>query len=51
MEPRIESVSKNDMPEWLKKCLKCTHAYTTQYDEDELKCRCRKGCNFKEFQN
>lgn len=37
------------MEDWPKKCVNCTHSYTTQDLGDlEYKCRCRKGCNFKE---
>ena len=39
--------NENDMPEWLKKCMTCTHVYTTK--EDEVNCRCRKGCNYKPY--
>ena len=44
----IENVNTKDMPEWLMKCMSCTHVYTTQNDDMEIKCRCRKGCNFKQ---
>ncbi len=39
---------KNDTEEWLKKCMKCTHCYKRRNDDEEILCRCRKGCNFKE---
>ena len=45
---KIENVSDNDMPEWLKKCTSCTHTYTTRDEDMEIKCRCRNGCNFKQ---
>lgn len=45
---QIENVSMNNMPDWLKKCMSCTHAYTTQNEDLEIKCRCRSGCNFKQ---
>lgn len=47
----LENVSTDNMPEWLKKCICCTHAYSTQSDDMEIKCRCRKGCNFKQAKN
>lgn len=43
----IENVNNKDMSEWLKKCLSCTHSYTIKNDDLELKCRCKKGCNYK----
>lgn len=43
----IENVNNKDKPEWLKKCLSCTHSYTTKNDDLEIKCHCRKGCNYK----
>lgn len=43
-----ESCSNKDMPEWLKKCLTCKHAYKTKDNDLEWKCRCRNGkCNYK----
>lgn len=32
----------------VEKCMKCVHCYQTKNDADELRCRCRNGCNFKE---
>lgn len=41
--------NKNEyIPDWLKKCLTCKHAYQTQDNDLEWKCRCRNGCNYKE---
>lgn len=34
---------------WVKKCLTCKHAYRRQTDAEELRCRCRKGCNYERF--
>lgn len=48
---QIENVNNSDMPEWLIKCMSCTHAYTTKDEDMEIKCRCRKGCNFKQAKN
>ena len=45
---QIENISEENIPEWLKKCISCTHDYTTQDDDMEVKCRCRNGCNFKQ---
>ena len=46
-----ETCSNKDMPEWLKKCLSCKHAYKTKDNDLEWKCRCRHGkCNFKPYQ-
>lgn len=45
---QIENISEENIPEWLKKCISCTHGYTTQDDDMEVKCRCRNGCNFKQ---
>lgn len=44
---QIEGTNKDNMPEWLKKCLTCTHAYSVKSDDGEIRCRCRKGCNYK----
>ena len=33
---------------WVEKCMKCVHCYQIKNDADELRCRCRNGCNFKE---
>lgn len=44
---QLENISNNSMPEWLKKCISCTHAYTTKNDDGEIKCRC-KECHFKQ---
>jgi hypothetical protein len=45
---QIENVREENTPKWLKKCMECVHVYTTKNDDTEIKCRCRKGCNFKE---
>lgn len=38
----------NDMPEWLKKCLSCTHSYHRQDDADTIYCRCKNGeCHYQ----
>ena len=34
---------------WVEKCLTCKHAYQIQADADELRCRCRKGCNYEPY--
>lgn len=34
---------------WVEKCLTCKHAYRTKADADELRCRCRKGCNYQPY--
>lgn len=34
---------------WVEKCRKCTHVYYRKNDADTMRCRCRKGCNFKEY--
>lgn len=44
----LENITTSDMPEWLIKCMSCTHAYTTKDDDLEVKCRCRNGCDFKQ---
>lgn len=44
-----EEVSENNVPEWLKKCMTCAHVYTTKDEEGVIKCRNRKGCNYKRF--
>lgn len=48
---QYENVSTKDMPEWMVKCMSCIHAYTTKGEDLEIKCRCRKGCNFKQEKN
>lgn len=45
---QLENVNEKYMPEWLRKCISCTHSYTTQNEDLEVKCRCRNGCNFKQ---
>lgn len=44
----MEERKRYDAEEWLKKCMKCTHCYKRNTDDEEILCRCRKGCNFKE---
>lgn len=44
----LQIENTNNMPEWLIKCMSCTHAYTTKNDDLEVKCRCRNGCIFKQ---
>ena len=40
----------DNMPDWLKKCLTCKHAYKTRDNDLEWKCRCRNSkCNYKEY--
>lgn len=42
----------DEMPDWLKKCMRCSHAYYKQTDADTIYCRCRNGkCNFKEYKS
>lgn len=42
----------DEMPDWLKKCMICSHAYYKQTDADTIYCRCRNGkCNFKEYKS
>jgi len=36
---------------WVEKCMKCVYCYQIKNDADELRCRCRNGCNFKEVKN
>ncbi len=49
---QCENISIKSIPDWLEKCMSCTHVYTTQNDDTEIKCRCRKGrCNFKQKKN
>ena len=45
---QIENVNKDNMPDWLKQCMSCTHAYTTKNEDLEVKCRCKNGCNYKQ---
>jgi len=41
--------SVEEIPEWLQKCMTCTHSYVNKSDGDVC-CRCRKGkCNYKEY--
>lgn len=40
-----------DIEPWVEKCMKCVHCYQIKADADELRCRCRNGCNFKEVKN
>ena len=43
----MEQTSNDD--NWLAKCMKCKHCYTTQ-DDDYIKCRLRKGdCRFEPY--
>lgn len=44
-------VINNDMPDWLVKCLSCTHSYSRKGDDDYIYCRCRTGCHFKQTKN
>lgn len=37
-----------DVEFWVEKCMRCVHCYIAKNDADELRCRCRNGCNFKE---
>lgn len=37
-----------DVEFWVEKCMRCVHCYIVKDDADELRCRCRNGCNFKE---
>lgn len=34
--------------DWQEKCYRCSHVYIPKYDADEVRCRCRTGCHFKE---
>ena len=34
---------------WVEKCLTCKHAYRRKADAEELRCRCRKGCNYEPY--
>lgn len=43
--------NKDDTPEWLKKCIECTHCYKIKSDDEEIRCRCRNGCDFKKRKN
>lgn len=43
---QIENLNKDNI--WLIQCMSCTHAYTTKNDDLEIKCRCKKGCSFKQ---
>lgn len=43
----MTELKKEPTPEWLKKCLECIHCYKRKNDDEEILCRCRKGCNFK----
>ena len=43
-------VVEDDADGWVDKCMRCVHCYQVQSDADELRCRCRKGCNFKEME-
>ena len=45
---QYEMVGEKDTPEWLKKCMCCTHAYVRRDEDLEVRCRCRKGCNSKQ---
>ena len=45
---QYENISIKSIPDWAIKCMSCTHAYTTRSDDMEIKCRCKKGCNFKQ---
>jgi len=46
-----KNINKDDTPEWLKKCMQCAHVYTTKGDAEEIRCRCKKGCNFKQIKS
>ncbi len=46
-----EWLVEDEMPEWLKKCLTCTHCYKRIEDDETIHCRCRKGCNYKPHKN
>lgn len=39
----------HEYEEWVEKCLSCAHCYKVKADDEELRCRCRKGCNYKKF--
>lgn len=42
-----ECIPSSQIPEWLKKCMECTHAYKTIDNDNEWKCRLRSGeCKF-----
>lgn len=45
---QTKNENTEDMPEWLRKCMSCTHAYTTRNEDLEIKCKLRAGCNFKQ---
>lgn len=40
---------KQEDEDWLDRCMRCIHCYTPVNDADEIRCRCRNGCNFKEY--
>ena len=38
----------DDLEDWAKKCLSCTHCYKKKDDDEYIYCRCRKGCNYQD---
>lgn len=45
---QAKNVNVDDTPDWLKKCMSCTHAYSAQNEDMEVRCRCKTGCKFKQ---
>lgn len=40
-----------ELPEWMKKCIRCKHAYEKQ-DDDYMYCRLRTGeCRYEEYKS
>lgn len=38
----------DDLEDWAKKCMSCTHCYKKKNDDEYIYCRCRNGkCNYK----
>lgn len=33
--------------DWYYKCKSCIHCFVKWTDEEEIHCRCRKGCKYK----
>lgn len=47
-----EWLSEDEMPEWLKRCMTCQHAYKRKDDDETMYCRKRNGkCEYKKYKS
>lgn len=44
---RISYESGFDEDDYVAKCMRCRHSYTTQDESDTLFCSCVNGCDFE----